>query len=75
MKKSGSQGQQKSFLLALKFAEFEILKSMLNFKPLFLIDDLFDKLDKNRVASIISFIMKKILVKYLLPIQTWKELN
>ena len=59
MKKSGSQGQQKSFLLALKFAEFEILKSMLNFKPLFLIDDLFDKLDKNRVASIISFIMKK----------------
>lgn len=58
MRKSGSQGQQKTFLLALKFAEFELLKSMINFKPLFLIDDLFDKLDKNRVFSIISFITK-----------------
>ena len=56
MKKTGSQGQQKSFVLALKFAEFELLKSMINFKPLFLIDDLFDKLDKNRVASIITFL-------------------
>ena len=58
MKKTGSQGQQKSFVLALKFAEFELLKSMINFKPLFLIDDLFDKLDKKRVISIISFITK-----------------
>ena len=56
MKKTGSQGQQKSFVLALKFAEFELLKSMINFKPLFLIDDLFDKLDKNRVTSIITFL-------------------
>ena len=70
MKKSGSQGQQKSFLLALKFAEFEILKSMLNFKPLFLIDDLFDKLDKNRVVFNNFIYYEKILVKYLLPIQT-----
>ncbi len=58
MRKAGSQGQQKTFLLALKFAEFELLKSMINFKPLFLIDDLFDKLDKDRVFSIISFISK-----------------
>jgi len=58
MRKTGSQGQQKSFVLALKFAEFELLKSKINFKPLFLIDDLFDKLDKNRVLSIISFITK-----------------
>ena len=58
MKKTGSQGQQKSFVLALKFAEFELLKSMINFNPLFLIDDLFDKLDKTRVISIISFITK-----------------
>tara|TARA_Y100001978_G_scaffold201928_1_gene221488 strand:+ start:1717 stop:2826 length:1110 start_codon:yes stop_codon:yes gene_type:complete len=56
MKKTGSQGQQKSFTLSLKFAEFELLKKMIGFKPLFLIDDLFDKLDKGRVSSIISFI-------------------
>ncbi len=56
LKKAGSQGQQKSFILALKFAEFELLKSKINFKPLFLIDDLFDKLDKQRVLNIISFI-------------------
>ena len=56
MKKSGSQGQQKSFILALKFAEFELLSSMINFKPIFIIDDLFDKLDKKRVQNIISII-------------------
>ncbi len=56
LKKSGSQGQQKSFILALKFAEFELLKNMINFKPIFLIDDLFDKLDKKRVLNIMSLI-------------------
>ncbi len=55
-KKTGSQGQQKSLILALKFAEFDILKETLNFNPLLLIDDLFDKLDEHRIKKIMFLI-------------------
>lgn len=56
IKKFGSQGQQKSFLIALKLAQFEFLKTQSGFKPILLFDDIFDKLDENRVAKIIEMV-------------------
>ena len=57
-KKNASQGQQKSLILSLKFAEFDILKEKLNLNPLILIDDLFDKLDENRIKNILVLLNK-----------------
>lgn len=59
LKKTGSQGQQKSFLISLKFAYFELLKKILNKKPILLLDDIFDKLDLTRVEQIIKIINEK----------------
>ncbi|WP_310378948.1 DNA replication/repair protein RecF [Flavobacterium sp.] len=56
IKKFGSQGQQKSFLIALKLAQFEFLKRKSGMKPILLFDDIFDKLDENRVAKIIEMV-------------------
>jgi len=58
IKKIGSQGQQKSFLIALKLAQFDFIKEKLGFKPILLLDDIFDKLDDNRVLQLISFVNK-----------------
>lgn len=58
IKKIGSQGQQKSFLIALKLAQFDFIKSQIGFKPILLLDDIFDKLDDNRVLKLISFVNK-----------------
>lgn len=59
LKKTGSQGQQKTFLIALKFAYFELLKLTLGITPLLLLDDIFDKLDNNRVEQIVRIINRK----------------
>lgn len=56
LKKTGSQGQQKSFLIALKLAQFEFLKELNQSKPLLLLDDIFDKLDELRVESLIKLV-------------------
>ena len=56
IKKIGSQGQQKSFLIALKLAQFEFIEKQLSFKPILLLDDIFDKLDEKRVAQLINMI-------------------
>ncbi|TPV33987.1 DNA replication and repair protein RecF [Paucihalobacter ruber] len=56
IKKFGSQGQQKSFLIALKLAEFDFIKQQSHVAPLLLLDDIFDKLDENRVAQIIKLV-------------------
>lgn len=56
IKKIGSQGQQKTFLVALKLAEFELLKSKISNNPILLLDDIFDKLDFNRVQYIVDII-------------------
>jgi DNA replication and repair protein RecF len=56
IKKFGSQGQQKSFLIALKLAQFEFLKTQSGVKPILLFDDIFDKLDESRVAKIIEMV-------------------
>ena len=56
IKKFGSQGQQKSFLIALKLAQFDFIKSQSGVTPILLLDDIFDKLDENRVAQIIKLV-------------------
>ena len=56
IKKFGSQGQQKSFLIALKLAQFEFIKQQSGETPVLLLDDIFDKLDENRVAQIIELV-------------------
>ncbi|WP_226389899.1 DNA replication/repair protein RecF [Penaeicola halotolerans] len=56
IKKFGSQGQQKSFLIALKLAQFEILAAEKGTKPLLLLDDIFDKLDDQRIAKLLELV-------------------
>ncbi|MEP1489209.1 MAG: DNA replication and repair protein RecF [Algibacter sp.] len=56
IKKFGSQGQQKSFLIALKLAQFDFIKAQNGVNPILLLDDIFDKLDENRVAQIIKLV-------------------
>lgn len=56
IKKFGSQGQQKSFLIALKLAQFEFVKKQSGVKPILLFDDIFDKLDENRVEKIVEMV-------------------
>ena len=59
IKKFGSQGQQKSFLIALKFAQYQIIKNQTNITPILLLDDIFDKLDSSRVSQIISLVSEE----------------
>lgn len=59
IKKFGSQGQQKSFLIALKFAQFHLLKKQAQTTPILLLDDVFDKLDEDRVKHIITLVDDK----------------
>ena len=59
IKKFGSQGQQKSFLIALKLAQFEFIKKQSGVLPILLFDDIFDKLDETRVAKIVQMINDK----------------
>ena len=56
IKKQGSQGQQKTYLIALKLAQFDFIKTLLGYKPLLLLDDIFDKLDDTRVESIVRLV-------------------
>lgn len=56
IRRCGSQGQQKSFLVALKFAQYEVMKSVCGMSPALLLDDLFDKLDMNRVGNMLQMV-------------------
>ncbi len=56
LKKYGSQGQIKSFVLALKLAQYRLLFERKGEKPLLLLDDLFDKLDAGRVANLLHLL-------------------
>ena len=56
IKKFGSQGQQKSFVIAIKLAQFEYTKKVKGFKPVLLFDDIFDKLDDFRVEQLIKLV-------------------
>ncbi|MGF7216562.1 DNA replication and repair protein RecF [Spirosoma lacussanchae] len=54
LKKFGSQGQQKTFVIALKLAQFDWLESVKSIKPILLLDDIFDKLDDQRIGKLIA---------------------
>jgi len=56
IRKCGSQGQQKSFLVSLKFAQYEIMKEQYGYPPVLLLDDLFDKLDMERVSNLLKMV-------------------
>ncbi len=56
LKRYGSQGQQKSFLIGLKLAEFQSIAERKGFKPLLLLDDIFDKLDDLRIHKLMLLI-------------------
>ena len=53
---AGSQGQQKSFLVALKFAQYDIMRKAYGFPPILLLDDVFDKLDLGRISNLIAMV-------------------
>ncbi len=56
VKTLGSQGQQKSYLVALKLAKFDYIKRKAGFSPVLLLDDIFDKFDAERVEQIIRLV-------------------
>ena len=59
IRRYGSQGQQKSFLVALKFAQYEIMKMNYGFAPILLLDDVFDKLDMGRISNLLEMVASK----------------
>ena len=56
VKRFGSQGQQKSFVIALKLAQYDLLKAEKGFSPVLLLDDIFDKLDDDRIAKLMELV-------------------
>lgn len=56
LRKYGSQGQQKSFLIALKLAQYRLIADVTEERPILLLDDLFDKLDMRRVAKLLEVV-------------------
>lgn len=56
IKKYASQGQQKSFLIALKLAQFDFIKKIKNITPILLLDDIYDKLDDLRVKQLMELV-------------------
>ena len=59
IRRYGSQGQQKSFLVSLKFAQYEIMKRNYGFPPVLLLDDVFDKLDMSRISNLLQMVASK----------------
>lgn len=58
MRKGGSQGQCKTYTVAMRFAQYEFLREHSGVSPILLLDDIFDKLDANRVESIMSIVAR-----------------
>lgn len=56
IRRCGSQGQQKSFLVSLKFAQYELMKRRYGFPPMLLLDDVFDKLDMSRISNLLGMV-------------------
>lgn len=56
IRRCGSQGQQKSFLVSLKFSQYEIMKKKYGFAPILLLDDVFDKLDMGRISNLLQMV-------------------
>ncbi|MCH2043345.1 MAG: DNA replication/repair protein RecF [Saprospiraceae bacterium] len=59
LKRFASQGQLKSYLLALKLAQYELIRQKNEVAPILLLDDIFDKLDKNRVQQLLELLMEQ----------------
>jgi DNA replication and repair protein RecF len=59
LKKAGSQGQQKSFLAALKLSQYALLKDKKKISPILLFDDIFDKFDNTRVKNILNILQQE----------------
>ena len=59
VKRFASQGQQKSFLIALKLAQFQFIKELKGIKPILLLDDIFDKLDDTRVTRLMELVSRE----------------
>jgi DNA replication and repair protein RecF len=59
LKRFASQGQLKSYLMAMKLAQYEFLRQFLNIPPLLLLDDIFDKLDATRVSQLLDLLLKR----------------
>jgi len=59
IKKYASQGQQKSYLIALKLAQYDFIKELKNEKPILLLDDIYDKLDEARVTQLMRLVTDK----------------
>lgn len=59
VKKFASQGQLKSFLLALRLAQYEVLRREKGVAPLLLLDDIFDKLDEHRVRHLVGLLLSR----------------
>lgn len=56
IRKLGSQGQMKTYLVSLKLAQFDFIKAISGLKPILLLDDIFDKLDQYRVEQIVKVV-------------------
>mgnify|MGYP001031450198 FL=1 len=56
IRRCGSQGQQKSFLVSLKFAQYELMKESFGVPPMLLLDDVFDKLDMDRTGNLLAMV-------------------
>ena len=56
LKNFGSQGQQKTFVIALKLAQYDVIKEENGFAPLLLLDDIFDKLDDRRIHKLMGMV-------------------
>ncbi len=59
LKKFGSQGQQKSFVIALKLAQHEYINEVKSIAPILLLDDIFDKLDDDRIRNLVEMVSKR----------------
>lgn len=59
LKRFASQGQLKSYLLAMKLAQYELLRDNLGIYPILLLDDIFDRLDPNRVKQLLEMLTKE----------------
>jgi len=59
IKRVGSQGQNKTYVVALKLAQFDFLRKATSTTPILLLDDIFDKLDSNRVEQIVKLVLDK----------------
>lgn len=59
MRKCSSQGQQKTFLISIKLAQYTLMRELYGFAPILLLDDIFDKLDMKRVEFLIQMVAKE----------------